>query len=242
MPFLSALALLDPKKPYEVTDDLESFFHVLTWCYLRFHHHSIAWLARYLSMFYLETHALGDGTIAGGTVKRGEIGMGMLTLTEGGNLFHEGNSQAFAYLILELADIFRKFYVAIAEKDRRPRRSHRTTNSGSERSSINSIITHDVMIEYFEDALQDTEWLSNDKLGDQFKELPEIGDAVATNTGTSKFLDSVRDEHLSRQAGGLNVSGKRSRTDELELELEPRPGSSKRSRTSCLSSKETLYG
>ncbi|CAL1706669.1 unnamed protein product [Somion occarium] len=35
--FMSALLLSYPKKPHEVADDLESFFHVLTWEILRFH-------------------------------------------------------------------------------------------------------------------------------------------------------------------------------------------------------------
>ena len=158
----------------------------------------------------------------------------MVDLTENRTLFHEGNSPPFALLISKLAKKFRKLYLSMDDSE-----SDSEDSTESPPTPRNVVLTYDVMIEIFNGVLRDSRWIKNDKLGDQFKNLPQIGDAVVTNIGISDILDSVKVEHSSRQAGGLNLSGKSSRTDELELEPEPRPGPCKRSRTSCLFSKET---
>lgn len=40
-PFLSALRILYPRKPYEVADDIESFVHIYLWFAARFHGHTL---------------------------------------------------------------------------------------------------------------------------------------------------------------------------------------------------------
>ena len=187
-------------------------------------------------MFYLETHSLGDGTVAGGAVKRMALESGMGTLTRNEKLFHEGNSRSFANLISKLAILFRGFYLSMGDAESLPEEFQLMFR--------NVVLTHDVMIKFFNDALRDSRWIEKDKLDDQFQNLPGIGGVVVTTTENSEALNSAKDAYSSRQAGGPNDSGKRSRsrTDELDLEPEPRPGPSKRSRTSYLSSKETLFG
>ncbi|CAL1715112.1 unnamed protein product [Somion occarium] len=48
--FISALRLQYPRKFCELADDIESFFHLITWCALRYHQHSLLGKPRALTM------------------------------------------------------------------------------------------------------------------------------------------------------------------------------------------------
>ena len=165
----------------------------------------------------------------------------MVDLTENRTLFHEGNSPPFALLISKLAKKFRKFYVSLDDLE-----SDSEDSTESPPTLRNVVLTHNVMIKIFNDALRDSQWILKDKLGDQFLKLPGIGGAVVTTMGNTEALNLAKDAYSSRQAGGPSVSGKRSRTDEMDVdpepEPEPRPGPSKRSRTRSVASKKTLKG
>lgn len=93
---MSAVTLLCPRKPHEVSDDLESFVYVLVYCAFRYHRHQHSpqaprdiskeeqlklnaanrAFAVYVNRFFYDDSTQSDGHYAGGDTKQKEIKLG----------------------------------------------------------------------------------------------------------------------------------------------------------------------
>lgn len=83
--FMSALRQQYPKKPYEVSDDIESFVHVLIWCATRYLDHTWSTdptgLATFINQMFIACNYSSDGTYFGGSGKWDVIKSGNLPFT-----------------------------------------------------------------------------------------------------------------------------------------------------------------
>lgn len=94
---MSALTLLYPRKPHQVSDDLESFIYVLVYCAFRFHQHQYSPVqpkllttkdeqhkfnaqnnsfALYIDSFFYDDSTQANGHYGGGNIKHKEIKLG----------------------------------------------------------------------------------------------------------------------------------------------------------------------
>ena len=162
--FLSGLVLGDPARPYGVTDDLESFLHVLVWLYLRFHRHSLGSgvLLSLLRNYFYTTIREDDGTVVGGDCKRLILWRGDFQgIIRRANVVGPGYSAGFLSLIRGLLSLFKNFY---ANFD--PPGEQTVTDADMFK------LDHDMMINVFTKVLADENWVDNDKQADKFANLP----------------------------------------------------------------------
>ncbi|KAL4252369.1 hypothetical protein ABKN59_004888 [Abortiporus biennis] len=110
-PFVSALLLYYPGKQHELSDDLESFIHVIHWFCLRFHRHNLtdkfAGIASTLSGVYFAC-TKANGYDVGGDLKIELMKTGQLCFTP-----HPTVNQGLQLLLEELSNLCKQHYASI---------------------------------------------------------------------------------------------------------------------------------
>ncbi|GBE81228.1 hypothetical protein SCP_0309550 [Sparassis crispa] len=106
--FMSALLLKYPNKPNDVSDDLESFVHIVHWLALKYHRHNLSGrrLQRHVESTYDSCDLTLSGHYVGGDQKFQELKAGLVQFTVSRN-------PALNELLLSLLDMCRKHYAAV---------------------------------------------------------------------------------------------------------------------------------
>ncbi|OSD00256.1 hypothetical protein PYCCODRAFT_1469588 [Trametes coccinea BRFM310] len=79
--FASALALMNPRKRFEVQDDMESFFHLLVYFAVRFLPHNCEHIGAFVNEYFDYEYHASDGVVYGGEPKLSCIRWGCLAMS-----------------------------------------------------------------------------------------------------------------------------------------------------------------
>ncbi len=174
--FLSGLVVYYPAKSYELSDDLESFVHVLVIQLLRYHKHSMTRTPSSLYKHVMHKYLSTDGVTGYQTGQPTKI-----THMQDGRvsdvlLRKKDNSPPFLDLLTSLVLLCQRHYQLLdTEKMEdclrfRPFTKVPLKDLYNGREEDSPLRNHDAMIAAFEVACNSSGWIS-DKIGDQFEGL-----------------------------------------------------------------------
>lgn len=200
--FLSGLIILYPGKPYELSDDLESFLHVLVIQLLRFHKHDFSTTQKRESLYklvfdkYITTTGAG-GYRTGQPTKMFHMKYGVVS---GITLRKKDYSPQFLDLLTSLVRLCQQHYELLdtdtmAGLIEPPFIKVSTEDMYHGKEQDSPLKNHDAMLAAFAVACRspDSDWIS-DKIGDQFEGILLKGNFLQTpqnKRSSSEFEESA---------------------------------------------------
>ena len=177
---MSALYLNYPQKPHELSDDLESFVHVIIWLWSRFQDHTLATNPTSLETFVMSTYLAirfsGNGYYLGSALKEDFMCRGTFIRKFGPEVrLNSRNSPAFEKLVQDLLRLCQSFYVSCV--DWQDIEKYSDDNAGPSDSPVAALggpkvtFDHAALLKCIDDALARRDWIAGDKLDDHFEHM-----------------------------------------------------------------------
>lgn len=217
---MSAALLTYPQKSYEVADDIESFYHLLSLFALRFHRHkrSVSELGHILSSKY-DGNKLVDGFWHGSTLKYDDMVDGHLSVKLG------DSSPRFNALLVELATLCKKHYAVLHAEHGEPQEEpvsfvrgiddadadededDSDSDSLSPDAGVRTLDTHDGFLKVLSRALKKKDWIEDKLAFDQFTLIPwpRNPNAKRCSVSTASKTASASAKRNSTDVDGVEV-------------------------------------
>ncbi|CCM06473.1 uncharacterized protein FIBRA_08740 [Fibroporia radiculosa] len=180
--FMSALLLKDPKKRNEVSDDIESFVHLINWLMLRFHPHNFSadGLRHHVKQEYEDHYIDDDNAKIGGRWK--------LLHIECGKVEFYPRSEVLQLLTQSLGAMCTRHYGTLVPYLRRLENLNSSPRESEQQPKGSPMLSdHSVILDILEE-LHEFE-PSGDKCDDQFKWLrPEVLTPFLSGNSSSTYI------------------------------------------------------
>lgn len=195
---MSALLVMFPTKPCEVSDDIESFVHLLQWLCLRYQEHHLTnrpdALAGDIHALYIFQKRLENGGYCIGNDKK------WLLMTTGGMTapgLRKSNSPALVHLLKSLMQLGKVHYEpytvdVIDEYGYWPTTDVETSKEYDIQdvdTKLGPFSDHTAVLRLFEDACAKTgsNWTAKDKTRDQFARLKKNVNSTSSSKRPSEY-------------------------------------------------------
>ncbi|OBZ74010.1 hypothetical protein A0H81_06510 [Grifola frondosa] len=235
--FMSALLLTSPKKPHEVSDDLESFIHLVNWLSFQYHRHLVLdpnVLTHELHDIYDTFMTDAEGYDVGGRRKLSDIRSGVPPV-------RLEKKSSHSHLLHSLATLAEEHYAAV-EPDISNLTSERASNEEQDVLATRHIVTkmktsaistqrmppsttrepvlntHDAIIAAFEDAIARDPWFLTDKTKNPLVGFTNSGTPVQSRRSTETALLEARTSEEARlRRSGRDRTPKTRKTGQSNL-------------------------